>query len=281
MAMRQLTLPIRTWGGRRRGAGRKPHPGRRAVPHRRRVPHERHCPAHVTFRACTAIPSLRSGPLFTVTRRALGAANTDRFRILHFTVQADHLHLVIEADGPTLFARGVQGLAIRVAKAINRAIGRRGRVWTDRFHARLLRTPREVRNALVYVLHTCPEAPPGRPRPRSVLVRALVQRLANARARRYRALPRRTGPDVACPRRVAKARTHRRRRAPAARTTWHLHRPVRVRLDYGGSEGNCDLRNQLITFPLRGRRLRQWCLHQGTWSNPCECQNDTMQCLPG
>ena len=61
--------------------------------------------------------------------------------------------MVVEADTPTAFERGVRGLAIRVAKAVNRALGRAGRVWGDRYHARLLRTPREVRNALVYVLN--------------------------------------------------------------------------------------------------------------------------------
>ena len=149
---KQLSLPIRTWGGRREGAGRKPRPGRRSVPHRRRVPHERHGPAHVTLRACRSIPSLRNGRLFATTRRALAAASTAHYRILHFSIQADHLHLVVEADGSSAFVRGVQGLAIRVAKAINRALGRRGCVWADRFHARLLHTPSEVRNALVYVL---------------------------------------------------------------------------------------------------------------------------------
>ncbi len=74
-------------------------------------------------------------------------------RSFHVSIQADHLHLLVEADGPTGFERGVRGLAIRVAKAVNGALGRRGRVWGDRYHARLLRTPREVRNALVYVLN--------------------------------------------------------------------------------------------------------------------------------
>jgi hypothetical protein len=73
--------------------------------------------------------------------------------VLHFSIQTDHLHLVVEANGPTEFERGVRGLAIRVAKAVNRVLGRHGRVWGDRHHTRLLRTPREVRNALVYVLN--------------------------------------------------------------------------------------------------------------------------------
>ena len=149
----QLGLRPRTWGGRRDGAGRKPAQGRRSVPHRPRVPHDRHCPAHVTLRASTAVPSLRNGRLLIAIRNALAAASTSRFRVLHFSVQADHLHLLVEADTPTGFERGVRGLAIRVAKAVNRVLVRHGRVWSDTYHARLLRTPREVRNAIVYVLN--------------------------------------------------------------------------------------------------------------------------------
>ena len=151
--MQQLELRPRTWGGRGDGAGRKPAPGRRTVPHRPRVRHQRHCPAHVTLRASAAVPSLRVGRLLLATRSALAAASTSRFRVLQYSIQADHLHLVVEADGPTEFERGVRRLAIRVAKAVNRALARAGRVWGDRYYARMLRTPREVRNALVYVLN--------------------------------------------------------------------------------------------------------------------------------
>jgi putative transposase len=150
---RQLELPISTWGGRRRGAGRKPAPGRRKVPHRRRVTHDGHCPAHVTLRATSGLPSLRQDRAFSAVRSALCASSRRGFRVIHFSVQRDHLHLLVEADTPVRFTRGLQGLAIRVAKAVNRVLGRHGRVWADRFHTRLLRTPREVRNALVYVLN--------------------------------------------------------------------------------------------------------------------------------
>lgn len=144
---------FRTWGGRRAGAGRKPAVGRRAVPHRRRAAHDRHCPAHVTLRAHTSVPSLRGDGLFPVIERALSSASRNGFRLLHYSVQSDHVHLLVEAEEPARFAHGVQGLAIRVAKAVNRVLRRAGRVWGDRYHARLLRTPREVRNALVYVLN--------------------------------------------------------------------------------------------------------------------------------
>jgi len=148
----QLEFVVRSWGGRRRGAGRKAATGRGRVHHRRRLPHEPRCPVHVTLRAAAGLQSLRAGGVFVRIRAALAAASAARFRVLQFSVQADHLHLLVEADEPTGFRRGVQGLAIRVAKAVNRALARRGRVWGDRYHARMLRTPREVRHALVYVL---------------------------------------------------------------------------------------------------------------------------------
>jgi REP element-mobilizing transposase RayT len=90
--------------------------------------------------------------IFAGVSRAFRAASHDSFRLLQYSVQSDHLHLLVEADEPTRLARGVQGIAIRVARAINRVLRRRGRVWDGRYHAHKLRNPREVRNALVYVL---------------------------------------------------------------------------------------------------------------------------------
>ena len=123
------------------------------MPHRRRELHVRYCPAHLTLRASANLPSLRGERLFANVRASLAAASTASFRVCEFSVQTDHLHLIVEADGPQAFRGGVRGLVVRLAKAINRTLRRRGVVWGDRYHVRLLRTPREVRNALVYVLN--------------------------------------------------------------------------------------------------------------------------------
>jgi len=149
---RQLALVFSSRGGRRPGAGRKPGPGRRKVTHRKRPAHDPHHPVHVTLRACDDLPSLRLGRVWLALERALSRASNGTFRVLHYSVQWDHAHLIVEADAPPRLASGMQGLAIRSAKAINRALGRRGRVWNDRYHSRALVSPREVRNALVYVL---------------------------------------------------------------------------------------------------------------------------------
>jgi hypothetical protein len=93
---------------------------------------------------------------------ALGAASRTWFRLLHFSVQSNHVHLLVEARDKAHLTKGMRGLAIRTALAVNRALDRRGRVWCDRYHARALKTPREVRHGLVYVLANWKKHTPAR-----------------------------------------------------------------------------------------------------------------------
>jgi putative transposase len=142
----------RAWGGRRTGAGRKTAKRRKGVPHRVRPQHKARHPLHVTLRVAKRLPSLRKQVVFLEVRRALARASRTWFRVLQFSVQADHVHLLLEARDKGSLSRGMAGLAILVSRAINRKIGRQGRVWADRYHARELSSPREVRHAIVYVL---------------------------------------------------------------------------------------------------------------------------------
>jgi hypothetical protein len=73
--------------------------------------------------------------------------------VVEFSVMSNHLHLICEADDRNALARGLQGLFIRIARRLNRHLGRRGRLFADRYHDRVLKTPREVRSALAYVLN--------------------------------------------------------------------------------------------------------------------------------
>jgi len=106
----------------------------------------------VTLRARTEVDYLRRGDALAAMERALSRANKAWFRIFAWSVQTDHVHLVVEADSRLALIRGVQGLAVRCAKAVNKGLGRKGAVWDHRYHARRLKTPSEVRAALVYVL---------------------------------------------------------------------------------------------------------------------------------
>ena len=92
----------------------------------------------------------------------LARCSTERFRVTHFSVQRDHLHLIVEADNRAALESGLRSLSIRLALRINRVLGRHGTVWADRHHRHTLKTPREVRNALVYVLMNVKKHEPDR-----------------------------------------------------------------------------------------------------------------------
>jgi REP element-mobilizing transposase RayT len=138
-------------GGWRPGAGRPR--GRAKVAHRRRAPFAARYPLHVTLRVLAGLSSLRRPQVLRIVHDAIVAGgHRSEFRIVHFNVLTNHLHLIVEAGSVRALGRGVQGLKVRLARRLNPLLGRTGRLFADRYHARPLSTPVEVRNALRYVL---------------------------------------------------------------------------------------------------------------------------------
>ncbi len=143
-------------GGKRRGAGRPPNGPRSSERHKRRPNLRASDPVHVTIRIATDIRNLRTRDLYRAIRfatYAIAERQQDRFRIVHISIQRNHLHLLCEAVDRMALARGMQGFEVSAARRVNAAIGRRGSVFTDRYHARVLNSPRSTRHALAYVLN--------------------------------------------------------------------------------------------------------------------------------
>src|SRR6476661_157728 len=149
--MKQQLFEFRTWGGRRAGSGRKPKGKTAGVAHAPRPVFARTLPVHVTLRFDKGVWNLRRKAYRTV-ERALGDG-AERFgaRLLRFSVQGNHLHLLMEADDGDALVRSCCGLSIRIAKRLNKLMGRTGRVLGDRYHTRVLRTPAEVKRAIEYI----------------------------------------------------------------------------------------------------------------------------------
>lgn len=146
-------MEFRSHGGRRAGAGRKPASARPPVHHVKRPTVPGRCPTHVTLRVRREVPSLRSRRFIGEFRATLRqACERGEFRVCHYSIQRDHLHLIVEAAGREALGRGMKSVAARLARAVNRVFGRTGRVLFGRYHLQILRSPRQVRNALAYVL---------------------------------------------------------------------------------------------------------------------------------
>ena len=130
--------------------------------HRARPWHDGRNPVHATLRLRPNLPSLRSRTLaavivawFRARAWSTRPRDLDRlrdFRVVHFSIQPNHIHLIVEASSKKALSTGMQGLASGLARRLNRHLRRRGALFADRYHAHALRSPSEVRRSLVYVL---------------------------------------------------------------------------------------------------------------------------------
>jgi REP element-mobilizing transposase RayT len=157
-------------GGKRKGAGRKPNGKRAGSPHKRRAAIKKYEAGHVLLRVAPAVGSLRRRFMYRALREASIAVALRElaydevggaFRIVHISIQRTHVHLLVEADNKLALARGMQSFQISAAKHINREYSsklrlseaRRGNVFVDRYHLEVIKTPRQARRALSYVLN--------------------------------------------------------------------------------------------------------------------------------
>lgn len=151
---RQQNFLFKTHGGFRVGAGRKQVlPGKPRVAHRLRELTNARFPVNVTVRMRPGIARLRNYELCAVLRRAfVYGCKKEKFRICQFSIQGNHIHLVCEAVDNQALASGMKGWAVRVARGLNAKTGRSGSVFEDRYHFVVIKTPKQCRAALCYVL---------------------------------------------------------------------------------------------------------------------------------
>src|SRR3569623_1530071 len=150
LSLDQGRRPDGKHGGWRPGAGRPRKPG--AVSHDARPEEPGRFPQHVTLRIREGVRSLAREGCVKIIRAAVKDSHKSGFRIIEFNVLGNHLHLITEAQSKHALSTGIQGFAGRVALRLNPVLGRSGKLFAHRYHARYLKTPREVRNALRYVL---------------------------------------------------------------------------------------------------------------------------------
>ena len=158
--LEQLSL-FKQRGGKRRGAGRRPKGKRAGAPHKMRPFLHARFPVHVVLRVIAAVGNLRRRCAYQAIREAtLTTARREDFRIVHLSIQRTHVHLIVEADDKRALASGMQGFQISAAKHLNAAISknqpgprRRGTVFPDRYHAEIIKSPRQARHTLTYVMN--------------------------------------------------------------------------------------------------------------------------------
>ena len=156
----QQTFEFRTWGGKREGAGRKQVNERKSESHRKRLTFKPNHAGHVVLRTAPELARLRRRDAYKILHKAMQVVlRRSDFRIMHVSIQANHVHLLVEADTQYALARGVQAFAISAARRLNQAEAsvrgkaRRGPAFPDRYHLKIITNPRQARHELSYVLN--------------------------------------------------------------------------------------------------------------------------------
>ncbi|MGE0395506.1 MAG: transposase [Kofleriaceae bacterium] len=145
--------PVMRWGGYRPGAGR-PRSLVHDPEHTTRPVHVARHPSHISTRVVPEVGRLRRRKLWKVFKSvALRAGERDTFRVVHVSIQSNHLHLLIEAEDAEAIARGMQRFQSMAARALNKVLGRQGKVFAYRYHRVDITSPRQMRCALAYVLN--------------------------------------------------------------------------------------------------------------------------------
>jgi len=163
-------------GGKRKGAGRKPKGPRAGARHDTRPEIDHESVLHVVLRVVPEVGSLRRPALYRALRDAsVTAAMRERIRIVQISVQRTHVHMLVEAIDKKALARGMQGFQISAARNINTALSdkygrRRGKVFVDRYHLVVIRSPTQARNVLSYVLNNWRKHGEDRYAPRARMV---------------------------------------------------------------------------------------------------------------
>lgn len=130
------------------------------MPHDEREHFDKLRAAHVTLRLVRGYDSLRQRATYDVLRIATEAVSKrPDFRIVHLSIELDHVHLVVEANNHVALGNGVRAFQISAAQRLNRAIGRargervRGKVFAERYDVRFIGSPTQARNTINYVLN--------------------------------------------------------------------------------------------------------------------------------
>jgi REP element-mobilizing transposase RayT len=138
-----------------KGAGRPKIPPNKKnyIPHRERETIPKKTPVHVTIKINKHIVhTLRNKIIFQKISRAITKARNKGIRLVHFTIQRDHVHMLIEAENKNQLGKAMQALGISFSKSLKSLTKTKLKIFKDRYHVHILKTLKEVRNAKSYIL---------------------------------------------------------------------------------------------------------------------------------
>lgn len=125
----------------------------RAIRHTERPKFKNARSLHLTIKVRENKADIKSIKLLKALHHAIKRARLMKLKIIHYTLEYNHVHLLVEADTHHALHRGMQAFGISFSKAINKTKRLKGTVYKHRYHFRQICSSRELKNVLHYIFH--------------------------------------------------------------------------------------------------------------------------------
>ncbi len=134
----------------RKGAGRPAlhDPG---IRHTNRPHIKKPASLHLTIKVKKKKAEIKNKSVLKILKRAILNARKQGLRVIHFSLEYDHVHLLIEADNNLILGKGMQAFGVTLSKAINRLKKLKGGVYKHRYHFRQISSTRELKIVMNYI----------------------------------------------------------------------------------------------------------------------------------
>ena len=122
----------------------------KGIRHRKREEIKRARPLHLTIKLNRA--QMQNKMILKHLKHSIKRGRLKGLRIIHFSLQNDHVHLYAESESNLILTQGMKALGVSFAKRINKHFKTKGQVYKTRFHLRVLRSASEAKNVINYIL---------------------------------------------------------------------------------------------------------------------------------
>jgi REP element-mobilizing transposase RayT len=107
---------------------------------------------HLTLKIEKNKANLKNKSILKALQQSIKKARLLGLKVIQYTLEYDHVHLLVESSDKISLGKGMQSLGISFSKKINKIKKQNGKVFKTRYHFRKLSTPREIKNVLNYIL---------------------------------------------------------------------------------------------------------------------------------
>jgi REP element-mobilizing transposase RayT len=106
---------------------------------------------HLTIKVEKIKADIKNKTVLSILKRAIQNARKQGLRVIHFSLEYDHVHLLIEAENNTTLGKGMQAFGVTFSKAINRVRKTTGKVYKHRYHFKAITSPKQLKNVMSYI----------------------------------------------------------------------------------------------------------------------------------